>query len=80
MDMFYDSDSKECAHKAGDLGSIPGLGYPLEKGMATHFSNLPEEVHGQRSLVGYSPWGCKESDMTEQLPQEELRFQVTSNV
>ena len=23
--------------------------------------------HGQRSLVGYSPWGCKESDTTEQL-------------
>ena len=57
-----------------------GWEYPLEKGMATHFSNLPEEVHGQRSLVGYSPWGCKESDMTEQLPQGELRFQVTSNV
>ena len=26
---------------------------------------LPEELHGQRSLVGYSPWGCKESDTTE---------------
>ena len=26
---------------------------------------LPGETHGQRSLVGYSPWGCKESDMTE---------------
>ena len=25
------------------------------------------EFHGQRSLVGYSPWSCKESDMTEQL-------------
>ena len=28
---------------------------------------LPGESHGQRSLVGYSPWGRKESDMTEQL-------------
>ena len=28
---------------------------------------LPGEFHGQRSLVGYSPWGCKESDMSEQL-------------
>ena len=28
---------------------------------------LPGESYGQRSLVGYSPWGCKESDMTEQL-------------
>ena len=26
---------------------------------------LPEELHGQRSLVGYIPWGRKESDMTE---------------
>ena len=28
---------------------------------------LPGKFHGQRSLVGYSPWGCKEFDMTEQL-------------
>ena len=28
---------------------------------------LPGKSHGQRSLVGCSPWGCKESDMTEQL-------------
>ena len=26
---------------------------------------LPGESHGQRSLAGYSLWGCKESDMTE---------------
>ena len=26
---------------------------------------LPGEFHGQRSMVGYSPWGCKELDMTE---------------
>ena len=26
---------------------------------------LPGEFHGQRSLVGYSPWGHRESDMTE---------------
>ena len=25
------------------------------------------ESHGQRSLMGYSPWGCKESDMTEHM-------------
>ena len=30
------------------------------------YSSL-ENPHGQRSLVGYSPWGCKESDMTEWL-------------
>ena len=28
---------------------------------------LPRESHGQRSLAGYSPWGCKESGTTEQL-------------
>jgi len=28
---------------------------------------LPRKFHGQRSLTGYSPWGCKELDMTEQL-------------
>ena len=28
---------------------------------------LPRESHGQRSLEGYNPWGCKELDMTEQL-------------
>ena len=28
---------------------------------------LPGESHGGRSLVGYSPWGRKESDTTEQL-------------
>ena len=33
--------------------------------MATCFRFLPRESHGQRSLAGYSPWGCKESDMTE---------------
>ena len=39
---------------------------PLEKGMATHSSILPEEAHGQSNLVGYSSWGHKESDTTEQ--------------
>ena len=28
---------------------------------------FPGEFHGQRSLAGYSPWGCKELDTTEQL-------------
>ena len=34
----------------------------LEKGMAT-----PSSILARRSLVGYSPWVCKESDVTEQL-------------
>ena len=48
------SDSKESACNVGDLGSIPGLGRSLEKGMATH-SSILGEFHGQRSLTGYSP-------------------------
>ena len=35
--------------------------------MATTPVFLPGEFHGQRSLVGYSPWGSKESDTTERL-------------
>ena len=33
--------------------------------MTTHPVILPEKSHGQRSLVGYSPWGHKELNMTE---------------
>ena len=40
---------------------------PLEKAMQPTPVLLPGESHGQRSLIGYSPWGRKESDTTEQL-------------
>ena len=64
------SDSKHSAYSAGDLGSIPGLEPledPLEKGMVTHSSIVAWRLHEQRTLAGYSPWGRKESDMTEQV-------------
>ena len=38
---------------------------PLEKEMAIHSRTIAWKIHGQRSLVGYSPWGHKESDTTE---------------
>ena len=38
---------------------------PLEKEMAAHSILLPGKSRGQRTLVGYSPWGHKELDMTE---------------
>ena len=38
---------------------------PLEEEAAAHFSVLPGKSHGQRSWVGYSPWGCTELDATE---------------
>ena len=43
---------------------VPSLGQedPLEKEMATSPGFLPGESHGQRSLVGYSPWSRQESD------------------
>ena len=44
-----------------------GLEDPLGEEIAYHSSILPGESHGQRSLVGYSPWGHKELDTTEQL-------------
>ena len=48
---------------------VRSLGWedPLKKEMATHSIFLPGKSHGQKSLVGYSPWGHKESDMTERL-------------
>ena len=47
---------------------VQSLGWegPLEKEMATHSSILAWKTHGQRSLIGYSPWGHKELDTTEQ--------------
>ena len=49
------SDGKESAGNAGDQGLISGSG------------RFPGEGNGSwtKSLVGYSPWGCKESDTTE---------------
>ena len=55
---------KNLPAKAGDPARSLGKEYPLEKGLATHSRLLPREFHGQSSLVGYSPWGCKESDTT----------------
>ena len=60
-------EGKELACDAGGAGSVPGSGrcpgerngYPLQDPCL--------EFHGQRSLVGYSPWGLKESDVTEHL-------------
>ena len=39
---------------------------PLEKKMATNPSILAWRIHGQRSLAGYSPYGCRELDTTEE--------------
>ena len=43
----------------------PGWEDPLEEGIATHSSILAWRIHGQKSLVGYSPKGSIELDATE---------------
>ena len=67
------SDGKESTCNAGDLGLIPGLGQFLRGGHGNplQYSCL-ENPQGQRSLEGYSPWGHKESDMTEHLQHVSL--------
>ena len=41
----------------GDVGPVLAQEYHLEEGVATHSTVLPGKSHGQRSLLGYSPWG-----------------------
>ena len=60
------SGNKESASSAGDVGSIPGLERsPGEGSSYPHQHSCLQNFHGLRSLVGYSPWGCKELDKTE---------------
>ena len=60
------AQSVESAHSVEDPGvQSPGQEDPLEKEVATTGVFLPGRFHGQRNLVGYRPWGHKESDMTE---------------
>ena len=61
------SDGKESACSTGNPGSITGSGRYPGDGNAPIPVFLPGEFHGQRSLVGYSLWGGKESNMTERL-------------
>ena len=48
-----------------DVGSIPGLGRSWRREWQPSPVFLPGEYHGQRSLVGWSPWGHEELDTTE---------------
>ena len=52
----------------GDVGSIPGSERSPGEGNDNAFPEfLPGKSHRKRGPVGYSPWGCKESDTTEKL-------------
>ena len=58
------SDGKESACNVWDPDSIPESGrFPWRREWHPTLVFLPGESHGQRSLVGYSSWGCKELDM-----------------
>ena len=65
------SDGKASACSVGDLGSIPGLGRSPGEGNGNplQYSCLENSMDWEvpQSLVGYSPWGRKESDTTERL-------------
>ena len=54
------------AEDVRDTGSIPGSGrFPWRRAWQPTPVFLPGESHGQRSFVGYSAWGRKESDTAE---------------
>ena len=62
------SVGKESACNVEDPGLIPGSGrFPGGGYGNPHQCSCLENPHGQRCLAGYSLWGHKESDMTEQL-------------
>ena len=57
---------KESDCNGGDLGLIPGLERSPGGGPGNRLQYFClEKRHGQRSLAGSSPWGCKESGMME---------------
>ena len=63
---FPDSSvSKESACNAGDPGWIPGSGRSPGERIGYIPVFWPGGFHEQGSLLGYSPWGHKESNMTE---------------
>ena len=53
------SEVKASGWNVGDLGSIPGLGRSPGEGNGNLLQYL---AHGEKSLVGYSPWSHKESN------------------
>ena len=68
------SNSKESACSAGDLGSIPGLGRSSGGGHGNPLCYSCLEIpHGQRSLVGHSSWGHKESNRLTNSAQHRYR-------
>ena len=60
MDFPGGSDRKASVYNVGGLGSIPGSGRPAGEGNSNPLQYYCHgKPHGQRSLVGYSLWGCR---------------------
>ena len=59
-------DGNESTCNVGDLGLIPGLSRSPGEGYGNPLQcSCRAKPHGQRSLVGYSPWGSTELDATK---------------
>ena len=68
LDLIHGGlDGEVSACIAGYLGSIPGLGRSPEGGHGNPLQYSGLEYPMDRGVAGYSPWGHKESDRTEQL-------------
>ena len=62
------SDGKASARNAGDNGFDSWVRkIPWRRKWQSTPTLLPGKSQGRRSLIGYSPWGCKKSDTTERL-------------
>ena len=66
--MSFPGDTSGKEHLPMQEMQVRSLGWkdPLGDSMAAHSSSLAWRIPWSRILVGYSPWGCKESDMTEE--------------
>ena len=66
----------QCRKHRRCLGSIPGLERFPQEEMTTTPVFLPEKSHGQRNLVGYSPWGCIELNTAKHIGLKIWKFSV----
>ena len=76
MDFPGGADGKASVYNEGDLGSIPGSG----RSAGERNGNLLQYycLESPTDRGGYSPWGVKESDMTERLQFPFLSFPYTN--
>ena len=61
------ASGQESTYQCRRLKRLPGSGRSPGVGNSIHFSIIACKIHGQRSLVDYSPWSGKELDITEWL-------------